>query len=132
MHGEAMLAIHEHATLEDASGELLSFILQPSNWVCLERLRQEPFSRPGQNPDYQRKVGKLRICASVDVTPSLDVFLRVGFQAPGLTLLKGAECLERFLRARLPLLPNSEWQVQVDKRRWIHFIHRYAPGALSA
>jgi hypothetical protein len=127
-----MLSVHEHATLEDASGELLRFILHPANWVCLERLPEQPLARPGHNPNYQRKVGKLRICASVDVTASLDVFLRVAFQAPGLGLLKAAECLDRFLRLRVPLLPNSEWQVRVDQRKWIHFIRRYTAPALTA
>jgi len=127
-----MLSVHENPTLEDASRELLRFILSPANWVWLARLRQEPGARPGQNADYQRQVGKLRICASVDVTASLDVFLRIAFQGPGLTPLRAADLLERFLRGRLSLTPNSEWRVEVDERRWIHFIRRYASQALVA
>jgi len=127
-----MLSVHQHPTLEDASRELLRFILTPANWVWLARLREEPRSRPGQNADYQRQVGKLRICASVDVTASLDVFLRIAFQRPGLTPLRAADLLERFLRGRLSLTPNSEWRVEVDERRWIHFIRRYASQALVA
>ncbi len=127
-----MLSIHEFPTLEDASGELLRFILNPANWVALERLEEDPDSRPGQNAAYQRQVGKLRICASVDVTPSLEVFLRIAFRAPGLTPMKAADHLETFLKSRIPLTPNSEWQVEVDERRWIHFIRRYTQQTLRS
>lgn len=127
-----MLSSHQHTTVEDAGRDLLRFILDPAHWISIERLAREPHLRPGQNPDYQRQVGTLRICASVDVTPSLDVFLRVGFRAPGLTPVKAADHLEAFLRGRLPLTPNTEWQVEVDDRRWIHFIRRYSPNTLKA
>src|SRR6185295_11546345 len=83
-----MLAIHEHATVEEAGRELLPFILDAKNWIVLERLREDRGARPGENAEYQRRVGPLRICASVDVTPRLDVFLRVGFRAPGLSPMK--------------------------------------------
>jgi len=46
--------------------------------------------------------------------------------------LRAADLLERFLRGRLSLTPNSEWRVEVDERRWIHFIRRYASQALVA
>ena len=127
-----MLSIDEHPTLEDASGELLRFILNPVNWVALERLEQEPSARPGQNAAYQRQVGNLRICASVDVMPSLDVYLRIAFRGPGLTPMKAADHLETFLKDRVPLTPNSEWQVEVDERHWIHFIRRYCPQTLRS
>lgn len=127
-----MLSIHEHPTLEDASGELLRFILNPVNWVALEQLGEDPGARPGQNPDYQRQVGKLRICASVDVTPTLEVFLRIAFSSPGLTPIKAADHLETFLKGCIPLMPNSEWQVEVDERRWIHFIRRYTQETLRS
>lgn len=127
-----MLQIPEHSTVEEASRELLDFILSPQNWVVLSELRQKPAARPGQNPDYQRRVGNLRICASVDVTPSLDTFVRVAFRGPGLTPPKAADHLAEFLGPRIPLLPNSEWQVQVDARNWIHFIRRYTHETLQA
>jgi hypothetical protein len=126
----AMLSIHEHPTVQDASSELLSFILDPVNWVALETVQEEPRSGPRHNAAYQRQVGKLRICAAVEVTPSLDVFLRIGFSAPGLTPMRAADHLEAFLGSRLPLVPNSEWQVAIDGRRWVHFIRRYALGPL--
>ncbi|XXF79323.1 hypothetical protein P2318_06110 [Myxococcaceae bacterium GXIMD 01537] len=127
-----MLSIHEHATVEEASADLLDFILGPDNWVSLAQPSQDPSARPGQNALYQRRVGSLRICASVDVTPELGVFLRIAFRAPGLTPVKAADHLEAFLKTRLPLTPNSEWQVEVDERRWIHFMRRYAGAHLAA
>ena len=127
-----MLSIHENSTLEEASSDLLGFILDPGNWVMLEQLRRDPSQTPGQNPDYQRCVGALRICASVDVTPELEVFLRIAFRGPGLTPASAADHLAAFLRDRIPLTPNSEWQVQVDERGWVHFMRRYAPATLEA
>jgi hypothetical protein len=77
-------------------------------------------------------VGPLRIYAVVEVAPSLDVSLRVAFRAPGLSPVKAADHLEAFLAQRLPLTPNTEWQVEVDERRWIHFVRRYAAARLQA
>jgi hypothetical protein len=127
-----MLSIHEHATVEEASNALFPFILHPRNWVALEAMASEPGTRPGQNPAYQRRVGNLRICASVDVAPTLAVFLRVAFRAPSLSPMKAADHLESFLKGRLPMLPNSEWQVQIDTRRWVHFIRRWTAAPLRA
>lgn len=126
-----MLSIHQNTSVEEAGSDLLDFILDPTHWVCLDRLKAEPESRPGQNPAYQRQVGSLRICASVDVSSTVDAFLRVAFRAPGLTPVKASEYLEEFLKSRLPLKPNTEWQVEIDAKRWIHFIRRYA-SPLSA
>jgi hypothetical protein len=127
-----MLSVSEHESVEEAGKALLPFILEPRNWVVLQELQRSPGLRPGQNPSYQRSVGPLRICASVDVMPSLEVFLRVAFRAPGLTPMRAADHLADFLRPRLPMTPNSEWQVQVDERNWIHFIRRYVPANLQA
>jgi len=74
----------------------------------------------------------LRICASVDITPELIVFLRVAFRGPKLAPMQAADHLEAFLKSRLPFTPNSEWQVEVDERRWIHFIRRYTGDTLVA
>jgi hypothetical protein len=127
-----MLSIHEHRSVEDASADLLGFILEPINWVVLDELKQTPALRPGQNPDYQRQVGLLRICASVDVTATLEVYLRIAFRAQGLTPARAADHLADFVRGRIPLIPNAEWQVQVDEKGWFHFMRRYAPRALAA
>ena len=124
-----MLSIHEHVNLEEASVELLEFALEPSNWT---QVAAGPTVVPAQDVQYQRRVGPLRIYAVVEVASSLDVFLRVAFRAPGLTPVKAADHLELFLKQRLPLTPNSEWQVEVDERRWIHFVRRYASARLQA
>jgi hypothetical protein len=127
-----MLSIGEHASVEEAGTELLAYILDPRNWVVLDRLRTDPAARPGDNPSYQRRVGALRICASVDITPELIVFLRIAFRGPKLAPMQAADHLEAFLKSRLPFTPNSEWQVEVDERRWIHFIRRYTGDTLVA
>ncbi|WP_375771077.1 hypothetical protein NR798_09305 [Archangium gephyra] len=126
-----MLSIHEHATLEDASTELLEFALEPSNWMTLPAAEQAATPVP-QDVRYQRRVGSLRVYTVLEVAPTLEVFLRVAFRAPGLTPVKAADHLEAFLKQRLPLTPNTEWQVEVDERRWIHFVRRYAAPRLQA
>ena len=128
-----MLSIQEHGTVEEASSNLLDFILIPDNW--LEQAAPQPEGSsawPASDMQYQRRVGSLRICASVDVAPTLDVTLHIAFRAPGLTPIKAADHLESFLKQRLPLTPNTEWQVEVDERRWIHFVRRYAAPRLQA
>jgi hypothetical protein len=127
-----MPQIAQHESVGEASDELLDFILLPENWVALSELPGHPELRPGQNALYQRKVGNLRICASVDVSDELKVFLRIGFRSPGLTPVKAADHLEQFLQQRLPLVPNTEWQVEVDPRGWIHFMRPYQGAALRA
>lgn len=127
-----MLSIIENTSLEDAGAELFDFIRQPRHWVWLAGLSREPGKRPGQNPRYQRQVGSLSICASVDVTPSLRAYLRVGFRAPGLTPSKAADHLEQFLAGRLPLRPGGEWLVEVDARKWVHFFRPWTGLPLDA
>jgi hypothetical protein len=123
-----MLSIHKHPTLEDASSELLAFALNPANWIVVEAHTRGPVP----NAAYQRQVGNLRVWACIEITGSLDVFLRVAFLGQGLTPLSAADHLEHFLERRIPLMPNSEWQVAVDGRRWIHFVRRYAPPTLRS
>lgn len=133
-----MLSIHESASLEEASSELLDTALAPEHWR--ERAASEgdgdgagrPDDRGLDDPRYQRRVGALRVCAALEVGEDLGVTLRVSFRAPGLTPTRAAEHLEAFLGPRLPLLPNTEWQVEVDERRWIHFSRRYLEGPLEA
>lgn len=123
-----MLSIHEHPTLQDASAELLNFALDPANWIVLGAESKATHLPPAEAAAYHRRVGKLRIRAAVEVTPSQEAFLRIGFSAPGLTPLAAADHLAAFLGERLPLLPNSEWQVAVDGGRWVHFSRQYALG----
>jgi hypothetical protein len=125
-----MLQINESNTIEEASKDLLEFVLQPENWVSLAQPVAPAAARPGESPHYQRRVGKIRVCTSVEVTATLEVILRVGFLGPGLSAMKAADHLETFLKRRLPLTPNTEWQVEVDARRWIHFTRKYAGAPL--
>ncbi|MCI0573975.1 MAG: hypothetical protein L0Y66_24850 [Myxococcaceae bacterium] len=125
-----MLAVSEHATFEEAGQALLPFALQPTNWVS---------TGLGQSLDealvpaaYQRQVGGVRICAAVRVSPRLEAELQVLFRGPGLTLLKAAELLERFLRLHLPLSPNTEWRVVTDGRKGVRFSRRWASTGLQA
>jgi hypothetical protein len=127
-----MLSIDQHITLEEAGAKLLDFVLAAENWVVLDRIRTRPQERPGQNAAYQREVGSLRICASVVVTAGLEVFLRIAFRGPGLSPSRAADHLGTFLEGRIPLTPNSEWQVQVDGPDWVHFVRRYAGAPLEA
>lgn len=127
-----MLSVNETDTIANAGQELLEFICKGSNWVSLESLRLHPEERPGQNPAYQRLVGSVRICASVDVTPTLDVYIRIAFRGPSLSPMKAADLLESFVGSRIPLKPNTEWRVEIDGRRWIHFIRPYVGERLEA
>jgi hypothetical protein len=124
-----MLQRLENATVEEASNDLLPFILQPQNWVMVDGADDV---YEGRVIDYCRNVDSLRIRASVDLSPELGVCLHVAFRAPGLTPLKAAEHLEEFLTPRFPLVPNTEWQVEVDGRRWVHFRRKYIQEVLKA
>jgi hypothetical protein len=126
-----MLSILESTTIEEASGDLLEFALDPENWVPLERSERGYSSAVSRIP-YQRAVGALRVQAWVDVRPDLRTYLRVAFRAPGLTPQGAADHLEQFLQARMPLLPNTEWEVELDTRNWIHFLRPYTTGKLKA
>ena len=57
-----MLSIHENATVEEASADLLAFILEPGNWVPLDEVEGEEDAalRPVDDAAYQRRVGPLR------------------------------------------------------------------------
>jgi hypothetical protein len=128
--GHAMLAVPETATFEEAGQALLPFALQPDNWVPATK---------GQAVDetvvpeaYQRQVGAVRVCAAVQVSPKMDAELHVLFRGQGLTLIKAADLLERFLRRNLPLTPNTEWRVVTDERRGVRFSRRYAAAGLQA
>lgn len=70
-------------------------------------------------------VGRIRVCATVDVTPTLETFLRVSFFGPGLSPMQAAEYLEQVLGERFVFVPNAEWLVEIDARDWIHFSRHY-------
>jgi hypothetical protein len=127
-----MLSIHEHPSVEEASRHLLRFVLDPTNWLAPGGEVTSQSHDLRERSPYQRKVGPLRICASVDVSPTLEATLKISFRAPGLTPMEATDHLERFLRTKFVMIPNSEWLVEVDDRRWIHFIRRYSGRALRA
>jgi len=127
-----MQSIHEHPTVEAAGSELLDFVLRPQEWLLLAPDDEVLEVRGAHTLRYQRRVGALRIVASVDVTDDLEVYLHIAFRSPGLTPALAADHLETFCEHRLPLAPNSEWEVEVDDRRWIHFTRPYLAEALIA
>jgi hypothetical protein len=116
--------VHSSATLQEASGTLLEFALDPRNWLASGHRRI--------SPAYLRVVGRLEICASVDVTQELRTYFRVSFRAPGLSPMKAADLLEEFVKGRFTFAPNTEWEVEIDARRWIHFARRYTGNTLTA
>lgn len=126
-----MLSVQQRTTLQEASSDLLEFALDPRNWVPIEAELQE---RGNTSPTtaYQRSVGALRVLAWVDVRPNLETYLRIAFRGPGLSPMKAADHLEEFLKARMPLMPNTEWEVELDRRNWIHFVRPYTVGNLRA
>jgi hypothetical protein len=127
-----MLMLQEHPTLEEASLQLLNYVLEPAHWKALDATEEESLLPALQPLDYHARVGKLRICACINVRDDLEVVLHVAFRAPGLTPAHAADHLERFLSERLPLQPNTEWTVEIDARHWIHFERSYTSQRLEA
>ena len=116
--------ISESQSIEEASSGLLEFALKPQNWLTTGKQRV--------SPAYFRRVETVQICVSVDVTPTLDTYLRVSFRGPNLTPMQGADLLESFVRGRFTFAPNIEWEVEIDSRGWIHFTRRYTGPMLRA
>ena len=116
--------IRKEASLEAAGGALLTFALNPSNWVSRGAHRALPA--------YLRVVNGVQICAAVDVAASLETFVRVSFRGTDLSPMKAADLLEAFVKDHFPFTANCEWQVEIDGRRWIHFSRRYTGRALRA
>ena len=119
-----MLAATETSRIEDAGRQMLPIILQGANWVQHANNRETAV--------YLRRVGSISVSASIDVTPLLDVYLRVAFRAPGLTPMQAVNLLEAFLKSHLPLLPQTEWLVEIDGQSWIHFSRRWVQETLEA
>ncbi len=127
-----MLSIARQETWAEAAKSLLPFILDPKQWVYLPEVSKGRSPRPGLDPRFQRVVGPIQVCASIDVTDKLQGFLRVGFFGPDLTPPKASDHLTEFLKHHIPLWKNQEWQCEIDSRKWIHFIRRYAAENLRA
>lgn len=111
-------------SMEEAGGALLERACDPRRWAM-----------PGGRrvtADNLCQVGTVQVCATVDVTPTLETILRVSFKGPQLSPLQGAEYLERFTSPRFTFIPNSEWMVEIDARGWIHFSRPYTRRNLQA
>jgi hypothetical protein len=110
-------------TMQEAGDALLSRAVDPRRWML-----------PGRRVtrDNICEVDQVQVCATVDVTPSLDTFLRVSFRGPELSPMQAAELLEQFTGDRFLFVPNVEWFVEIDARKWIHFSRRYTQPRLLA
>lgn len=116
-------AVPSAKSMEEAGGTLLERAVDPSRWKV-----------PGHRGtgDDTCRVGSVQVCASVDVTPTLETYLRVSFRGEGLSPLEAAEHLERFTSSRFTFIPNAEWMVEIDARKWIHFSRPYTRPRLEA
>ena len=110
-------------TMKEAGGTLLGKALDPSTWGLPTRR---------VTVDNVCQVGNVQVCATVDVTPTLETYLRVSFRGPTLSPLEAAELLEQFISSRFPFVPNTEWMVEIDARKWSHFSRRYTQTTLEA
>ncbi len=117
-------AVRENITMEAAGGSLLEFVLDPRNWIHQAQTRSQP--------SYQRQVGSIRVCASVDVMPTLETYIHVSFRGPELSPIQAADLLEGFVKQHFGFAANTEWHVEIDARKWIHFVRRYTARTLSA
>jgi hypothetical protein len=110
-------------TIEEAGGTLLHHALNPHHW-----------NMPGRRVTVTNscQVDTIEMCASVDVTPTLETYIRISFRGPELSPMQAADLLERFASTRFPFIPNVEWFVEIDARKWIHFSRRYTLKKLQA
>lgn len=110
-------------TMAEASANLLGKALDPQSWgLPLRRV----------TIDNVCQVGSVQVCATVDVMPTLETNLRISFRGPNLSPMEAAELLEQFTASRFAFIPNAEWFVEIDARRWIHFSRRYTNRNLQA
>ncbi len=110
-------------SMQEAGTTLLERALDPCRWML-------PARRVTR--DNLCEVGSVQVCAAVDVTPTLETFLRVSFRGPELSPMQAAELLEEFTSVRFWYVPNVEWFVEIDARKWIHFSRRYTHPHLLA
>lgn len=110
-------------TFEEAGSQLLERATDASRWGLMVRR---------VTVDNCARVGRIQVCATVDVTPTLDTYLRISFRGPGLSPMSAAEHLEQVLSPRFPFIPNAEWFVEIDARKWIHFSRRYTQPKMEA
>ena len=110
-------------TMHEAGGSLLERALDPERWALPTRR---------VNKENLCQVGTVQVCASLDITPTLDTFIRISFRGPSLSPMQAAELLEQFVSKRFTYVPNAEWFVEIDARKWIHFSRKYTEQRLEA
>ena len=115
--------VAEEAGFEEAGHVLLGFALDPVNWRTNGDHRV--------HSQHLKVVNGVQICVAVDVVDGLETWLRISFRGADLSPMHAADLLEALVSTRLPFTPNTEWQVEIDRRRWIHFSRRYTPTALQ-
>jgi len=103
---------------------LLEYALDPVHWL--------PSGQARASAAHLRVVGQVQVCATVDVTPTLETVLRISFRAPELTPMTAADLLEELVKGRFTFAPNTEWECGIDGRKWIHFSRRYTARPLQA
>jgi hypothetical protein len=110
-------------SMAEAGDALLQRAVDPERWML-----------PGRRVTVDNicRLGTVQVCASVDVTPTLETFLRVSFKGPKLSPMQAAELLEQFTAVRYLFVPNIEWFVEIDARQWIHFSRPYSQPRLQA
>lgn len=115
--------VPKHKSMSEAGEALLHRAVDPNRWATQARR---------VTVDNICRVGSVQVCASVDVTPTLETYLRVSFKGPKLSPLQAAELLEQFTSTRFTFIPNLEWFVEIDARDWIHFSRPYSQPRLVA
>jgi hypothetical protein len=110
-------------SMDEAGGTLLAHALDPAHWTLPTRR---------VNKENLCQVGSIQVCASLDITPTLETYVRVSFRGPGLSPMQAAEHLEQFVSRRFTFVPNAEWFVEIDARKWIHFSRKYTELRLEA
>lgn len=111
-------------SMSEAGVSLLSRALSPESWRS-----QWHGALPKENTFT---VGRIEVCARVDVLPTLDTVLRISFRGPRLSPMGASDLLDQFIGTRFLFVPNAEWFVEIDARRWIHFSRRYTQTILQA
>lgn len=110
-------------SFEEAGARILARACDPTHWGLMVRR---------VSADNRARVGHVQVCATIDITPTLDTYLRVSFKGPRLSPMDAAGFLEEVLSVRFLFMPNAEWFVEIDARRWIHFSHRYTQPRMEA
>ncbi len=111
-------------SMTEAGVTLLHRTLQPEMWRS-----QWHGALPLENTVL---VGRVEVCARLEVLPGLETVLRVSFRGPRLSLMQASALLEEFTASRFLFVPEAQWFVELDARRWVHFSRRYTQTILQA